>query len=103
MPACTRQIVLVVVVLGTRLLPDSWRAPAAAALVVVGSVTLLAIPVLGRFGVRPDNPTLLDRPYAAGWLLIVGATLLAAATTALVRSRRVRRGAGPGSDGPAPP
>ena len=50
--------------------PRAWRAPAAAALVVLGSVTLLAIPVLGRFGARADNPTLLDRSYWAGWALI---------------------------------
>ena len=34
--------------------------------VVLGSVTLLAMPVLGRFGARPDNPTLLDRDYSVG-------------------------------------
>ena len=48
--------------------PRPWRAPAVVALVVLGSVTLLAVPVLGRFGARPDNPTLLDRHYVAGWL-----------------------------------
>ena len=80
---------VLVVVAGARLLPDAWRAPAAASLVVLGSVTLWAIPVLGRFGARPDNQTLLDRPYVAGWLLIVGTTLIAAAATALVhRGRR---------------
>ena len=42
------------------------RAPAVAGLVVLGSVTLLAIPVLGRFGARADNPTLLDRHYGVG-------------------------------------
>ena len=36
--------------------------------VVLGSLTLLAIPVLGRFGERPDNATLLDRNYTVGWL-----------------------------------
>ncbi len=41
-----------------------------AGFVVLGSATLLAIPVLGRFGERPDNPTLLDRNYTAGWLVL---------------------------------
>lgn len=44
------------------------RAVSTAALIVVGSVTVLAIPVLGRFGARPDNPTLLDRHYWWGWV-----------------------------------
>ena len=52
---------------GVAAAPGRLRAPAAAAFVVLGSVTLLAIPVLGRFGARPDNPTLLDRHYVAGW------------------------------------
>ncbi len=54
----------------------SIRAPAAVGFVVLGSVTLLAVPVLGRFGATPDNPTLLDRNYGAGWLLVAGLTLL---------------------------
>jgi hypothetical protein len=84
--------VLAPVVLGTwvllaRLAPRSWRAPAAVGLVVLGPVTLLAVPVLGRFGARDDNPTLLDRPYLAGWLLLAGLVVLAVAAAGLVRSR----------------
>ena len=85
-------LVIVLVVMTSRLLPNAWRAPAAAALVVLGSVTLLAIPVLGRFGARTDNPTLLDRSYWAGWALIAGLTLVATAVTILVRTRRARTG-----------
>ena len=58
-----------------RLLPANLRAPVAGGLVVLGSVTLLAVPVLGRFGARADNPTLLDRDYAAGWLVVAGVTI----------------------------
>lgn len=71
-----------------RVLPRAARAPAAVGFVVLGSVTLLAVPVLGRFGARPDNPTLLDRDYVAGWLVLAGLTTLAVAGAALVRSRR---------------
>jgi len=85
-------LVIVLVVVAARFLPDAWRAPAAAALVVLGSVTLLAIPVLGRFGERADNPTLLDRSYWAGWALIVGLTLLTTALTITVRARSARPG-----------
>lgn len=81
-------VVLGLVALGARLAPVPARAPAAAALVVLGSVTLLAVPVLGRFGARPDNPTLLDRDYTAGWLALAGVVVLTTVVASLVRSRR---------------
>ncbi|MBM6402273.1 hypothetical protein [Phycicoccus sonneratiae] len=69
-----------------------WARPALAVLLVVlGPLTLVAVPVLGRFGARPDNPTLLDRPYLAGWLAIVGGALLVALGVALRDRRRLRR------------
>ena len=74
--------------LAMRALPRVARAPAAVGFVVLGSVTLFAIPVLGRFGARPDNPTLLDRHYWAGWLVLAALTALAVLTASLVRSRR---------------
>jgi hypothetical protein len=83
----------VTVVLGAaavRLVPARARAPLVVGFVVLGSVTLLAVPVLGRFGARPDNPTLLDRDYTAGWLVLVAITALAVAAATLVRSRRAR-------------
>ena len=52
------------------------RAAAAGGLLVLATVTLAAVPVLGRFGAKPDNPTLLDRPYLTGWLLIAGLVVL---------------------------
>jgi hypothetical protein len=81
-------VVLGLVAAGTRLAPAAARVPAAGALVVLGAVTLLAIPVLGRFGARPDNPTLLDRDYTAGWFALAGVVLLATVVATLVRSRR---------------
>lgn len=72
---------------GARLLPAQARGPAAAGLVVLGSVTLLAVPVLGRFGARSDNPTLLDRPYGTGWLLLAGLVFATVVGASVVRSR----------------
>jgi len=65
-------LVIVLLVLGITLLPGWARPEAAAGAVVLGSVTLMAVPVLGRFGARADNPTLLDRPYLTGWLVFAG-------------------------------
>lgn len=73
--------------LGSRLLPPAWRAPAVIALVVWGGVTVTAIPVLTGLGVRADNPTLLDRPYLATWWAISAIVVLAVALAGFVRSR----------------
>ena len=81
-------LVLLGLFVGARVLPGPARGAAAAGLVVLGAATVFAIPVLGRFGARPDNPTLLDRNYAVGWLVLAGLTLLCVVLAALVGSRR---------------
>lgn len=50
--------------------------PVVASTILLGPVTLLAIPVLGRFGAKADNPTLLDRDYLLGWFAMVGVVVL---------------------------
>jgi hypothetical protein len=74
--------------LGRRVLPQAWQAPATLGLVVWGTVSVMAIPVLGRFGARPDNPTLLDRPYLASWLALTLVTVAVVAVAGLLRARR---------------
>jgi hypothetical protein len=81
-------VVLVVAALSLRLLPEPARAPALVGMFLLGSLTLVAFPMLGRFGAREDNPTLLDRPYLASWLVLVGVTVLTVGAASLVRSRR---------------
>lgn len=77
-----------------------WLRPSLVVLLVVlGPLTLVAVPVLGRFGARPDNPTLLDRPYVAGYAVLVGLGLVLAALSAL----RARRSAKPGRAAPEAP
>jgi hypothetical protein len=73
---------------GSRLLTPAWRAPATVALVVWGTLTVVAVPVLGRFGARPDNATLLDRPYLLSWSLLTVLTVATVVVAGLVRSRR---------------
>ncbi|MGA9346420.1 MAG: hypothetical protein WBV37_15040 [Nocardioidaceae bacterium] len=73
----------VAVVLGVvtvRAVPQWARMPVVGGFVVLGSATIMAIPVLGRFGARADNPSLLDRNYTAGWLVL--AALVAAGVAA---------------------
>ena len=50
--------------------------PVVTGLVVVATVTVVGVPVLGRFGARADNPTLLDRDYVLGWLALVTLTVV---------------------------
>ena len=75
------------VAIGARYLPSGARAPAAVGFVVLGSITILAIPMLGRFGAKDDNATLLDRSYGLGWLGIVGLVVAAVLVSSLLRSR----------------
>ena len=82
--------VILVSLLGRRLLPRAAQAPAVIALVVWGATTLAVVPVLGRFGARSDNPTLLDRPYLASWLALSAATVVVVALVSVWRARRSR-------------
>ncbi len=79
-----------VCLIGSRLLPAPWRAPAVIGLVVWGSLTIAAVPVLSGLGARADNPTLLDRPYVATWWVLGVLVVLLVALAGLVRSRRPR-------------
>ena len=83
-------LVIGVCLLGARLLPEPWRAPATIALVVWGTLTVVAVPVLTRAGARADNATLLDRPYAATWWAISAIVVLLVAAAGLLRARRPR-------------
>jgi hypothetical protein len=76
--------------LGARLLPRPWRAPATIALVVWGTLTVATVPVLTRAGARADNATLLDRPYAATWWATSAIVVVLVAAAGFLRARRPR-------------
>jgi hypothetical protein len=81
-----------------RLLPANLRAPVVGGLVVLGTVTLMAVPVLGGWGANADNPTILDRSYPAGWLVVAGVTILVVAAVVLTTTlTRGGRSGGPGA------
>jgi hypothetical protein len=81
-----------------RLLPANRRAPVAGGLVVLGTVTLMAVPVLGGWGANADNPTILDRNYPAGWLVVAGVTILVVAALVLTTTfTQAGRSGGPGA------
>lgn len=80
--------VILVVAVASRVVPDPARAPLAVGAIVLGSVSLIAVPMLGRYGEKPDNPTLLDRDYTTGWLVVAGLVLLGVLVATVVRARR---------------
>jgi hypothetical protein len=82
--------VLGLCLVAVRLVPRDRLAPWVVALVVLVPVTLAGVPELGRFGARPDNPTLLDRPYWLGWSVMVTLVVAATLVGAVATRRRVK-------------
>jgi hypothetical protein len=72
--------------------PAVLRAPLLWVVVVLGPLTLISVPVLGRFGAKPDNPTLLDRPYWLGYAAVVALVLLLIAAGLVRRDRETDDG-----------
>jgi hypothetical protein len=77
-----------------RLLPANRRALVAGGLVVLGTVTLMAVPVLGGWGANADNPTILDRDYTTGWS-VVAAVILVVVLVSMLLARKTWRGGRP--------
>lgn len=88
---------LILAAVAMRVLPKPARAPAAVGFVVIGTITVVAIPFLGRFGAREDNPTLLDRDYVTGYGVVVLIVVVLVTVIALYRMGRT------GPDGVSPP
>jgi len=75
----------------TRRIPVPWRAPTAAALGVVLSLTVIAIPFVAGWGRKPANPSLLDRDYLSGYLSVVAVIVAVAAVWGGISQWRARR------------
>ncbi len=75
-------------ILAARALPPYARLPVAVAVVVWGSITLLAVPVLSQYGATPSLPSLLNRPYRPAWWIGTGVVVAAVVVGSLARRRR---------------
>jgi phosphatidylglycerophosphate synthase len=69
---------------GRRLIPAGYRSPVAVAVLCSVVLALLAIPVYGRPGMRPDNMTVLDRNYPLGLWVSLGVVWLSVLLYSLV-------------------
>lgn len=72
------------------LLPRSYLAPLAVATVLLGTLTLVALPVLVGVNESPDNATVVDRPYQATWAVLLAASAVAVVVSGALRSARRR-------------
>ncbi|MUL81671.1 MULTISPECIES: hypothetical protein [unclassified Mycolicibacterium] len=70
---------------GRRLIPADFRSPVAVASLCSVVLLLLAIPVYGRPGMRPDNMTVLDRNYPLGLAVSLAVVWLSVLLYQLIR------------------
>jgi hypothetical protein len=74
-----------------RIVPSMMRGAVQTATILSALFVALSIPIVGAFGARPDNPTLLPRNAAVGLLLCLGTVWAFAATVGVVAWRRHAR------------
>jgi hypothetical protein len=84
-------LIIAVIWLVGRWLPPYARGPGMFGLVVSGSLTVVALSVIGRQGADPNNPSLLNRDYPTGWLVAIALTWGAVVVVALARRAALRR------------
>ena len=76
----------------TKTLAPWVRLPVQVAGLLSGALLAVAVPFLQRPGLRPDNPTLLNRNYLAGYLTYIAVIFVASTAWAWWRRRRASRG-----------
>ena len=81
-------LTVVVVLLGTRVVPARMRTAVTMGLVVLATVTVTAVPVLVGFGARADNLTVLPRDYVLGWFVFAALVLVVTGVAALRAPRK---------------
>lgn len=73
-------------IVAARLLPGRSRSVAAIAFLIWATLTVAFVNVLSGQGGKPDNDTVLHRPYVASWIILT--ILVGVATVSLAHRRR---------------
>ncbi|KAA0118613.1 hypothetical protein CIW51_09165 [Mycolicibacterium sp. P9-22] len=76
---------------GRRLIPLTWQSPVAVAGLCSVVLVLLAIPVFSRPGMRPDNPSVLDRDYPLGLTVALAVVWFCVPVYLLLRRLPIRQ------------
>ncbi|KRC64846.1 hypothetical protein ASE12_08740 [Aeromicrobium sp. Root236] len=82
-------------VVAARALPRRMRAVAAIAFLVWATLTVAFVNVLSGKGGKPDNDTVLHRPYLLSWVVLTVAIAVSAAVVTHRRRRMAPRPASP--------
>lgn len=85
-------------VVAARVLPRYARAPMGIAFLVWATLTVVLVPVLSGQGGKPDNDTILNRPYVTSWLIMTAVLFVVALVVALRRRSREARPAAAAAD-----
>ncbi len=96
----------IVVLLGALAVPrvPTWaRMPLVTGVIVLGTTSVAVFPMLTGFGAISDNPTLLDRNYAAGWWALAALTGLGMAAGCWWQRRTAAADGSSTVHGPATP
>lgn len=88
-------LTVLVGVVAVRLLPRTYRLVAGLGFLVWATLTVTFVPVLSGQGGKPDNDTILNRPYVVSWLVLTGVILGVTVVAGFARSRR--RSTSPGA------
>lgn len=81
-------VIVLLGVVAARRLPGHARAAVAGSFLVWATLTIAFLPVLSGKGGKPDNASLLDRPYLLSWLVLT-AVLVGFGIAAGLRRRRI--------------
>lgn len=88
-------VVTVIALIAASVFPSRFRAPVLAGLGASAVVLLVAWPLLGGYGRREDNPTVLPRDYGASVAIVLAVVWGLAALWLIFRLIRCRRRCSP--------
>ena len=87
-------------IVAARLLPGHTRSVAAIAFLVWATLTVTFVNVLSGQGGKPDNDTVLHRPYGLSWIILTTVIVVAAVSAVRRHPRTLQKPVDDGSPDP---